>query len=135
MLHIAKLAVGVRDLPHLREIQAARAAAHPPLRHLTRNFPRRAEEIVGQGSLFWVMSVRQRITGIEEARRDDGSPCTALLLDAKLIPVLPRPIKAFQGWRYLEAQDAPDDIIRGDATGVGRLPAGLLRELRELCLV
>jgi hypothetical protein len=140
MLHLTKLAVGVRDVPHLRDLQAARAEATPPLRHLTRSFPRRAAEILDGGSMYWVvagaMIVRQRILGIAEDRRQDGTPCTALLLDSTLVPVLGRPMKPFQGWRYLQAADAPADL-RGPSgvEGADELPAELLRELRALCLL
>jgi len=140
MLHLTKLAVGVRDLPHLRALQAERAAAHPPLRHLTRSFPRRAEEILAGGSMYWVVAgaviVRQRVLDIVADQRADGTPCTALLLDPALIPVLGRRAKPFQGWRYLAAADAPGDLDGVlAAEGAETLPAELLRELRALCLL
>ena len=95
MLHITKLAVGVRDIEHLRELQAERVARNPPLRHRTRNFPRRHEEVIDGGSMYWVISgsmlVRQRIVDIIEDRRDDGSACTGLVLDPKLVPLAGRP--------------------------------------------
>jgi len=56
MLHIMKLAVGARDVADMRRWQAQRASDDPPLRHKTRNFPRRAPEIVGGGSMFWVVA-------------------------------------------------------------------------------
>jgi hypothetical protein len=56
MLHIIKLAVGVRDLAHLAEIQQARAESDPPLRHKTRNSPKRADEITAGGSIYWVVN-------------------------------------------------------------------------------
>ena len=77
MLNLMKLAVGVRDIAHLAELQAARAAILPPLRHRTRSFPRRAAEILEGGSMYWViagaMVVRQPILDIIEDRRDDGT--------------------------------------------------------------
>ena len=77
MLHLTKLAVGVRDIDHLRELQAERAVRSPPLRHRTRSFPRRHQEVIDGGSMYWVISgsmlVRQRIVDIVEDRRDDGS--------------------------------------------------------------
>ena len=79
MLHLAKLAVGVRDIAHLRTLQAARAAAAPPLRHHTRSVPRRAAEITAGGSIYWVvagaMVVRQRVLDVVEDRWDDGARC------------------------------------------------------------
>ena len=51
MLHLTKLAVGVRDIEHLRDLQAERAASNPPLRHRTRMFPRRHQEVLDGGSM------------------------------------------------------------------------------------
>lgn len=138
MLHIAKLAVGVRSIEHLREIQAARGALPQPLRHRTRNMPRRSEAIVGAGSLYWViagvMLVRQPIIGIEEDRWEDGSRCAALLLDPALVQVEGRPTKAFQGWRYLEHAAAPPDLDGRDLAP-DAMPPALRNELRALCLI
>ena len=138
MLHLCKLAVGVRDVAHLRELQSARAANEPPLRHRTRNFPRRASEIAGRGSLYWVvkgaMVVRQPVLDIREDCWDDGTRCTALMLDPGLVPVSARLVKAFQGWRYLEHADAPSDIAAGEGSDDG-LPESLRLKLRELCLI
>jgi hypothetical protein len=140
MLHIAKLAVGIRDLPHLHRVQQARLADAPPLRHLTRNFPRRAPEVTAGGSLYWVvagsMLVRQRILDIAEDSRDDGTRCAALVLDPELVPLVGRSTKPFQGWRYLAAADAPADLARSSAArGAEALPDTLRRELQALGLL
>ena len=140
MLHLTKLAVGVRDLDHLRALQADRIERDPPLRHRTRSFPRRAAEIVDGGSLYWVvcgfMLVRQRIVDIIEDRWSDGSACTGLLLHKTLVPLAGRPTKPFQGWRYLAPDDAPPDLsIVPEPIGANGLPAALRRELRILCLL
>jgi hypothetical protein len=139
MLNITKLAVGVRDIDHLRELQVERAQRLPPLRHRTRNFPRRSSEVLDGGSMYWVISgtmlVRQRILDLIEDRRDDGSACTGIVLDPVLVPLEGRPTKPFQGWRYLSAADAPKDLTRRAARGVDRLPPVLRQQLRELCLI
>jgi hypothetical protein len=139
-LHLIKLAVGVRDLAHLAEIQARRAAAEPPLRHLTRSFPRRAAELLAGGSIYWVVAgwvaVRQRLADIRE-EQEEGQAYAALLLDPRLVPVQARPQKPFQGWRYLEAQAAPPDLAAGGPApkGVDALPPALKAELRALGLI
>jgi hypothetical protein len=140
MLHLTKLAVGVRDVAHLRELQADRAVQNPPLRHRTRNFPRRATEVIDGGSIYWVISgsmlARQRILEVIHDRWDDGSACAGLVLDPKLVPLAGRPTKPFQGWRYLAAPDAPPDLTAlPRASGVAALPATLRRELQALCLL
>ncbi len=137
MLHLMKLAVGIRDIAHLRKVQEGRLAADGRLRHLTRSFPRRAAEIIDGGSMYWViagaMVVRQRIPGIETASYDDGSACAAIHLDPDLVLVAGRPVRAFQGWRYLAAEAAPPDIVAGEA--VGGMPEALRRALQELGLL
>ena len=140
MLHLTKLAVGVRDIDHLRELQAERAQTNPPLRHRTRAFPRRHQEVIDGGSMYWVingnMLVRQRIVDIIEDQRDSGEACTGLVLDPKLVPLAGRPTKPFQGWRYLRPDEAPQDLPVGKrAKGEDALPPELRSELRVLCLL
>jgi hypothetical protein len=138
MLHIAKLAVGIRDINHLATWQAERGRIDPPLRHRTRNMPRRAAEIIGTGSIYWViggtMLVRQRVLDIIEDRWDDGRTCAGLVLDSSLIQVEGRPVKAFQGWRYLEEREAPADVSLSADDG-DEMPPALRNELRALCLI
>jgi hypothetical protein len=137
-LHLIKLAVGASSVDDVRTWQAARAKIAPPLRHRTRNFPKRAAEILDGGSIYWVVSrivaVRQRIDDIVEARHDDGTRCTDLVLNPLLVPVRGRFMKPFQGWRYLDAADAPPDEV-GAAVVQDDLPPALRRELAALALL
>jgi hypothetical protein len=141
-LHLIKLSVGPKDVAELRALQAARRKSDPPLRHRTRMFPRRVDEIRDGGSIYWVVAgflcVRQRILDIREDRMADGSACAAIILDPTLVPVEARPVKAFQGWRYFEPAAAPADVgarSAGPARGLDRLPPKLRRDLAELCLI
>lgn len=140
MLHLMKLAVGVRDIAHLQDLQAERARTAPPLRHFTRNHPRRAAEVLDGGSIYWAVGgaliVRQRILDITEAEEADGRARTALHLDPILVPLAGRPVKPFQGWRYLAPEAAPPDLAGAKAArGVAALPAALRRELETLGLL
>jgi hypothetical protein len=143
VLHLIKLAVGVKDVAHLGTLQARRAKADPPLRHQTRMMPRRAAEIAGEagGSLYWVIAgfvqVRQRILEVREEAWDDGTACAGLVLDPTLVPVAARPVKPFQGWRYLAAEAAPEDVRSPEAAACGleALPPRLRQELRALGLL
>ena len=140
MLHIAKLAVGVSDVEHLRRIQAARLADGAELRHLTRNFPRRRDEVIDGGSIYWViagvMLVRQRLRDIVAAAWDDGTRCAALVLDPELVPLAGRAVRPFQGWRYLEPAAAPPDAVDAAAArGADGLPPALRRDLQSLGLL
>ena len=140
MLHLTKLAVGVRDIAHLAQLQARRLEQDPPLRHQTRNFPRRADEILEGGSIYWVIAgatlVRQRIVDIRPDGWDDGTACAGLILDPVLVPVAARPTKPFQGWRYLAAEAAPADLsAMPQAAGADDLPAAMRQELQSLGLL
>jgi hypothetical protein len=130
-LHLIKLCVGADTPEDLRVWREARAkAGHRPIVH-TRNTPKRAAELLDGGSLFWVFRgvvlIRQRIAAIETVGEGVQRRCEILLDDAQ-IPTAPQPRRAFQGWRYLEAKEAPADF--GEAAN-GDLPLELARRLRE----
>ena len=57
-----------------------------------------------------------------------------IVLDGKIRLVTPRPYRAFQGWRYLPAADAPADLERS-ARGAAIMPEQMRRELSELGLL
>lgn len=140
MLHLMKLAVGVRDPAHLAALQEGRARTAPPLRHVTRNRPRRAAEVLDGGSLYWVIGgmlvVRQLIRDITAEDGADGVARTALVLDPVLVPVAGRPMQPFQGWRYLRPEAAPPDLATAPAAaGADALPAALRADLRALGLL
>lgn len=139
MLHMVKLAVGIRDVAHLRAVQLQRQATEPPLRHRTRNFPRRADELADGGSMYWVVAgavvVRQRITEVIADRWDDETACAALLLDPTLIPVSATPMRAFQGWRYMPHEQAPPDIDLNAIVTDCDMPETMRRSLQTLGLL
>jgi len=140
VLHLIKLSVGPKDVGQLRAVQRLRARAQPPLRHQTRSVPRRKAELLEGGSIFWVVAgfvqVRQRLLDIVEDRWDDETACCGLVLDPELVPVEARAMKAFQGWRYLDPKDAPQDVDDGAAAqGADSLPEHLKRALREARLI
>lgn len=140
MLHITKLAVGVRDVEQLRAFQAVRQRENPPLRHRTRSMPRRRTEVLDGGSMYWVINgsllARQRILDIIDDERDDRTPCAGLILDPVIVPLVGRPTRAFQGWRYLDPDDAPTDLAAmGAILGLECLPVAMRRELQALCLL
>lgn len=149
-LNLIKLCVGIDTVEQLATFQKRRrgelaAAGLPPYnRHLTRNFPRRVEEIMEpetgpSGSLFWVIRrevrVRQPFHAIEEAVDHEGRRCCALVLEPELIRVDPRPQRPFQGWRYLDAADAPADLAGGAQDEINEMPEDMVRELRALGLI
>ena len=143
-LHLIKLCVGadsVRDLEDwIREKlkQKRKSGEKPEHIHRTRMVPKRAEELTDGGSLYWVIRgevmCRQRIRAIRPFRDKDGIGRCGVVLDPKPILVEPRPYRAFQGWRYLAAKDAPRDLDKV-VKGAAAMPETLRRELRELGLM
>lgn len=143
-VHLVKLCVGVETVQDLRDWQLerlrglARAGETPELRHRTRQTPRRRDEILDDGSLYWVVKgfvvVRQRILDLRDASKDDGTACCAIMLDPELVGTRPHPRRAFQGWRYLEAADAPPDMRTLDQADRD-MPPGMREALRELRLI
>jgi len=143
-LHLIKLCVGadsVRDLQDWikqRLKDKRRRGEKPEHIHRTRMVPKRAVELTDGGSLYWVIrgevACRQRIRDVRPYRDKDGIGRCGLLLDPKVILVAPRLFRAFQGWRYLQAADAPPDLDKA-APGAAAMPEKLRRELRELGLM
>lgn len=143
-VHLIKLSVGVDDVEHLERIQAkrladARARGGPAeLKHVTRHMPRRADEVLAGGSIYWVIKgfirARQRIVAIRRASRADGTPACALVLDPALVRTERRGFRPFQGWRYLSAERAPADAPEGRRAD-DEVPAKMAAELRQLGLL
>jgi hypothetical protein len=130
-LHLVKLCVGAATPEDLAAWRAKRAAAgHRPIVH-TRQTPKRADELLDGGSLYWVFKgvilIRQKLLAVETIGEGAERRCEILLDDA-MIPTAPQPRRAFQGWRYLEPKDAPADF--GEAAD-GDFPPELARRLRE----
>jgi hypothetical protein len=143
-LHLIKLCVGadsVRDLEDWikqRLKEKRKSGEKPEHIHRTRMVPKRAAELVDGGSLFWVIrgevTCRQRIREVRPFRDKEGIGRCGLVLEPKVVLVAPRPFRAFQGWRYLAAEDAPGDLDQA-APGAAAMPEKLRRELRELGLM
>lgn len=130
-LHLTKVAYGAQSLDEIRSWFASRGGE---ARLTTRYLPKRHDEIVPGGSLFWIFKhqlvMRSPILRFEET---DGGR-TNIVIAAKLIDVAPRPKRAHQGWRYLEDADAPRDLGSGEDGGEV-LPGHIAADLARLGLV
>ena len=143
-VHLVKLCVGVETVQDLRDWQAerlrrlAREGKTPEPCHRTLQAPRRRDEVLDGGSLYWVVKgfviVRQRIVALRADIKDDGRACCGIVLDPELVGTRPHPRRAFQGWRYLEAADAPPDM-RAFEQADQDMPSGMREALRELRLI
>jgi hypothetical protein len=143
-LHLIKLCVGCDSVSDLEDWirhklkdkkRRGQKAEHI---HTTRMVPKRAAELTSGGSLYWVIrgqiTCRERILDVRPFIDKDGIGRCRVVLDGKVVLVEPRPRAAFQGWRYLEAKEAPRDLSRV-APGAVRMPETMRRELRELGLL
>ena len=148
-LHLLKLCVGCDSLEDLEEWIAFRlremrkAGEKPEQRHTTRMVPKRVEELLDGGSLYWVIrgnvQGRQRLLDVRPFRDPEGIQRCHLILDPQVIATSWQPRRAFQGWRYLEADDSPPDLPNqrqalANVAAEGDMPADMLAELRTLGL-
>lgn len=143
-LHLLKLCVGAESISDLEEWiaqrMAQRLARGEPIEqlHTTRMVPKKIGEILDGGSLYWVIkgqiAARQRLTDIRPFTDAEGIGRCHLVMEPVVVAVEPRPFRPFQGWRYLQAKDAPRDLAEhgGD---LGEMPEELRRELAGLGLL
>jgi hypothetical protein len=101
--------------------------------------PKRVEDILAGGSLYWVIrgevAAREKIIAIEPFRDSDGIGRCRLVMQPKLVAVSPRQMRPFQGWRYLTPDAAPPDLGKSNAASVAAMPEPMRRELRDLGLL
>jgi hypothetical protein len=143
-LHLIKLCVGCDSVQELEDWIAQKLKERRKRRlkpehiHTTRMVPKRTDELLAGGSLFWVIRgavmCRQTLLDVRPFIDKEGVGRCRLVLEPKPILVEPRPFRAFQGGRYLAAKDAPRDLDRA-APGAGKMPEELRRELRDLGLL
>lgn len=143
-LNLLKLCVGATSIEDLEQWQAGRlsearrSGGLEEIFHTTRMVPKRVAELVDGGSLYWVIkgqiAARQTLLEVRPFTDGDGIGRCRLILGNTVVPVIPRPFRPFQGWRYLANVDAPKDISGGLAD-VAQMPELLRRELAELGLL
>src|ERR1700685_3466792 len=96
-----KLSVGVNDLAELRRFQRERRQARGFTAFYTRNTPRRQDEVLDGGSIYWVIKgyiqARQRILGFVPIVNRDGVPAVLVKREANVTPTQTGPRPAFQG--------------------------------------
>jgi hypothetical protein len=140
-LHLIKLCVGAESIEDLASWQKKRLAERKRrgeeviLKHVTRQMPKRRDDVIDGGSLYWVIKgwilVRQRIIDLRPTVDGEGIPRCEICYDAELVKVEPRPRGPFQGWRYFLPKEVPPDL--GDLPqGIAEMPEGLRRELLQL---
>jgi len=142
-LHIIKLCVGCDSVEDLEEwialkLDEKRRAGLPVEHfHTTRMVPKRVEEVLDGGSLYWVIKggvqCRQRVVDIRPFTDGEGISRCRLVLAPELMRTNWQPRRPFQGWRYLKPADIPADL--GGVEGAEEMPLALRRELADLGLL
>ena len=137
-VHIKKLSVGSSDVASLYRWQQ-RFKKYPY--HTTRHRPKSYQDIINSGSLYWIISgvmlARQKIIDFEETISiEDDRPITRwnIILERNMWLVTPTAHRPFQGWRYLQPNDAPSDITlyNGDNDNYNLDDAKMIATLRDI---
>ncbi|SPH16945.1 hypothetical protein DEA8626_00459 [Defluviimonas aquaemixtae] len=115
-VNLLKLCVGADSVDNLLDWHRTHPSpfATGERRHITRMWPKREAEILAGGSLYWVVKgmilCRQRIVRLDDIEGADGIRRCGIIMDREVIRTEAAPRRPFQGWRYLEAKDAPRDL-------------------------
>jgi len=141
-LNLIKLCVGCDGIDDLGDwiattiAEKKRRGLEPVHVHRTRMMPKRVDEIVPGGSLYWVIKgqirVREEILALRAVTDAAGVSHCDIVLSGDLVEVEARPYRPFQGWRYLAAEVSPRDL---KSEAVADLPVEFLRELAGLGLL
>ena len=138
-VHILKLCVGADSVEDLLDWHRTHPSPFPTgeRRHVTRMWPKREAEVLAGGSLYWVIKgvilCRQKILRLDEVIGADGIARCGIVMDPEVVRTEAAARRPFQGWRYLDAKDAPPDLPQGRA-GDDRLPEDLALALAEIGL-
>lgn len=135
-LHLIKLCVGIDSVAEMTEWVGHIGGEYE---HVTRMAPKRVSELLAGGSLYWVIkgqiACRQRLLAIVPVHCEDGISRCKLILEGNVVPVVPRPFRAFQGWRYLADKDAPPDLFLSASADHEAMPEAMQRDLAALGLL
>lgn len=132
-IHLIKLCVGVESVEDLAAHQLLQLERADNPVHRTRMMPKRADELLNGGSLYWVIRnsirVRQKIVDVRQYKDAEGKGMCELVFSPDLVPTYAKPKRPFQGWRYLKPDNAPRDLNSGD-TALD-IPASLDEALKK----
>ena len=139
-VNLIKLCVGAESVQDLIDWQKKARAKGPDgqPRHITRMWPKRADDLLNGGSLYWVIKgqvqCRQRILRLDAVTGQDGIARCAIVLEHDVIRTQSALRRPFQGWRYLSVADAPPDLPKGRSEEPA-LPPELNRALAEIGVI
>ena len=137
MIHMIKLSVGVSSADELESYRNERAHwwgadyGEDVHVHRTRMMPRRAGEMEGQSSIYWVIAgmivLRQPILRLASYTDAEGKSYCDIIMSRDMLRTVPYPKRPFQGWRYLDPKDAPPDLGANENAGAMQIAADLAR--------
>ena len=142
MVNLVKIAVGVTTVEELRLRQTEFLKKindnnFPYFYHKTRMMPKKHEDIISNGSLFWVIKgaicARQKVIDIVKFEDTDGKKKCKIFLAAEIVKTKPIRKRPFQGWRYLKKHITPGDLnepIKGNFEP--NIPIDVQKKLLEM---
>ena len=140
-VNLIKLSVGtdsVDDLAAWQEMRRRTVYKDGLNRHVTRMWPKREDEILAGGSIYWVIKgliqCRQRIVRFDEMTGEDGIRRCAIVIDPEIHLTATAQKRPFQGWRYLAPADAPPDLPKG-RRNEDALPPELSQALADIGVI
>ena len=119
MVNLVKIAVGVTTVEELilrqtEFLKKINDKNFPYFYHSTRMMPKKYEDIISNGSLYWVIKgaicARQKVLDIVKFEDTDGKKRCKIFLAAGIIKTKPVRKRPFQGWRYLKKHITPEDL-------------------------
>ena len=137
MIHMVKLCVGVSSIEELESYRDERAHwwdvdyGEDVHVHRTRMMPKRAAEMEGKSSIYWVIAgvigVRQPILRLAQYTDAEGKNYCDIIMARDMVRTVPYPKRPFQGWRYLVPADAPPDLAANGNEGAEEIARDLAR--------
>ena len=116
-VHLLKPALGISDVSEFQGRMSLRLNPYEG-RMLytvwTTRKPKQMDELMNGGSVYWIVKkaiqCRQDILGWEEFEGENGKPYYNIYCEPQLIRTVAVERRPFQGWRYLQLDQAPADI-------------------------
>ena len=142
MVNLVKIAVGVTTVEELilrqtEFLKKINDKNFPYFYHSTRMMPKKYEDIISNGSLYWVIKgaicARQKVLDIVKFEDTDGKKRCKIFLAAEIVKTKPVRKRPFQGWRYLKKHITPEDLNEPIKTTFdSNIPLDVQKQLLEM---
>ncbi len=142
MVNLVKIAVGVTTVEELslRQTEFLKKNNNqnfPYFYHSTRMMPKKHDDIISNGSLYWVIKgaicARQKVLDIVKFEDTDGKKRCKIFLAGEIVKTRPVKKRPFQGWRYLKKHITPEDLNEPiKANFDSNIPIDIQKQLLEI---